>query len=50
MKDLEWLKTNWAIVEKQLKVDKVYLEVHRDLIIVDPATLAAAKAFFAQRA
>jgi len=39
MKDPEWLKTNWAVVEKQLKVDKVYLEVHRDLIIVDPETL-----------
>jgi hypothetical protein len=46
MKDPEWLRTNWAIVEKQLKVDKVYLEVHRDLIIVDADTLAKAKAFF----
>ena len=49
MKDPEWLRTNWAIVEKQLKVDKVYLEVHRDLIIIDPATLAAAKAFFVSK-
>jgi hypothetical protein len=49
MKDPEWLKANWAIVERQLKVDKVYLEVHRDLIIVDPATLAQAKAFFAAK-
>ncbi len=49
MKDLEWLKTNWAVVEKQLKVDKVYLEVHRDLIIVDPETLSQAKAFFAAK-
>jgi hypothetical protein len=49
MKDPEWLKTNWAVVEKQLKVDKVYLEVHRDLIIVDPETLNQAKAFFAAR-
>ena len=49
MKDPEWLKTNWAIVERQLKVDKVYLEVHRDLIIVDPETLDKAKAFFAAK-
>lgn len=49
MKDPEWLKANWAIVEKQLKVDKVYLEVHRDLIIIDPDTLAKAKAFFASK-
>jgi hypothetical protein len=49
MKDPEWLKTNWSIIEKQLKVDKVYLEVHRDLIIVDPETLRQAKAFFAAK-
>jgi hypothetical protein len=49
MKDPEWLRTNWAIVEKQLKVDKVYLEVHRDLIIVVPETLRQAKAFFAAK-
>ena len=49
MKDPEWLKANWALVEKQLKVDKVYLEVHRDLIIIDPETLRQAKAFFAAK-
>lgn len=49
MRDPEWLKANWAIVERQLKVDKVYLEVHRDLLIIDPATLAQAKAFFAAK-
>ena len=49
MKDPEWLRANWAIIENQLKVDKVYLEVHRDLLIVDPATLARAKAFFAAK-
>jgi len=46
MKDPEWLKANWAVVENSLKVDKVYLEVHRDLIIVDAETLRQAKAFF----
>lgn len=49
MKDPAWLETNWDLLEKQLKVDKVYLEVHRDLIIVPDATLAAAKRFFAAR-
>jgi hypothetical protein len=49
MKDPEWLAANWALVEKQLKVDKVYLEVHRDLVIVDPETLGRAKAFFAAK-
>ncbi|MBK8478200.1 MAG: hypothetical protein IPL39_18425 [Opitutaceae bacterium] len=46
MKDPAWLRDNWAIVERQVKVDKVYLETHRDLIIVDDATLQQAKAFF----
>lgn len=49
MKDPAWLEANWGIVERQVKVDKVYLETHRDLIIVDPATLAAAKTFFAKK-
>ncbi len=47
MKDPAWLAANWAVVEKQVKVDKVYLETHRDLIIIDDATLQAAKKFFA---
>jgi hypothetical protein len=49
MADPGWLEKNWAIVERQVKVDKVYLETHRDLIIIDPATLAKAKAFFAAK-
>jgi hypothetical protein len=49
MQDPQWLRDNWAVVEKQLKVDKVYLEPHRDLIIVPDATLQAAKAFFAAK-
>lgn len=49
MKDLDWLKANWAIVEQQVKVDKFYLETHRDLIIIDDATLQQAKRFFAEK-
>jgi hypothetical protein len=49
MADPAWLEKNWAVVERQVKVDKVYLETHRDLIIIDPATLAQAKAFFASK-
>jgi hypothetical protein len=49
MADPAWLEKNWAVVERQVKVDKVYLETHRDLILVDPATLAKAKAFFAAK-
>jgi methylmalonyl-CoA mutase cobalamin-binding subunit len=49
MKDPEWLRSQWAIVEGQVKVDKVYIETHRDLIIIDDETLHAVKAFFAAK-
>jgi len=49
MKDPEYLRSQWAIVENQVKVDKVYIETHRDLIIIDDATLGAVKAFFASK-
>jgi len=49
MKDPEWLRSQWAIVEAQVKVDKVYIETHRDLIIIDDETLRAVKAFFASK-
>jgi hypothetical protein len=49
MGDLNWLEPRWKEISGQLKVDKVYLETHRDLIIVDDQTLAAAKKFFADR-
>lgn len=46
MKDLQWLESSWKIISQQLDVDKVYLETHRDLLIVDDATLNQAKKFF----
>ena len=36
-------------ISEQLAVDKVYLETHRDTVLVDDATLEKAKAFFAER-
>ncbi|HWB27781.1 MAG TPA: hypothetical protein VG738_20045 [Chitinophagaceae bacterium] len=44
-----YLKPIWNEITRQLKVDKVYLETHRDLIIVDQKTLDAAKKFFKDR-
>ena len=41
-----YLKPKWDEISRQLKVDKVYLETHRDLIIVDQKTLEIAKKFF----
>ena len=49
MKDLKLLEARWSAIEKQIKVSKVYLEVHRDGIIPDEEALAAAKKFFADR-
>lgn len=46
MKDLQWLESSWNIISQQLDVDKVYLETHRDLLIVDDVTLNQAKKFF----
>jgi hypothetical protein len=46
MKDQAWLESTWKIISDQLDVDKIYLETHRDLLIVDDETLEKAKAFF----
>lgn len=47
MKDPAWLESRWEAVSKNMKVDRIYLETHRDLVIVDQATLDQAKRFFA---
>ncbi|NJO70338.1 MAG: hypothetical protein HC830_14590, partial [Bacteroidetes bacterium] len=46
MADLKKLETTWNEITQQCKVDKIYLETHRDKIIVDEKTLQAAKKFF----
>ena len=49
MADLDWLDSRWQDIAKQVHVDKVYLETHRDLLIVDDDTLNRAKAYFHAR-
>jgi hypothetical protein len=49
MADLDWLDSRWQDITKQVHVDKVYLETHRDLLIVDDDTLNQAKAYFRDR-
>lgn len=44
-----YLKPRWNEITRQLKVDKVYLETHRDLIVVPQKTLDIAKKFFRDR-
>ena len=49
MKDPAWLESRWAAVSRHMKVDKIYLETHRDTVIVDQATLDQARKFFAAK-
>jgi hypothetical protein len=46
MKDPAWLEARWTTITTGLKVDKIYLETHRDGIIPDQQTIDAAKRFF----
>jgi len=49
MSDLDALRTRFSAIAKQVKVGKVYLETHRDELLVDGETLERAKRFFAER-
>jgi len=49
MADLDWLTQRFDVISRYLKVNKVYLETHRDAIIAPETTLAQAKAFFTAR-
>ncbi len=46
MADLAWLEQRWAEISRQVHVDKVYIETHRDELLVDAATIEAVKKFF----
>ncbi len=45
MSDLNYLKRNFEIMSRQVKVNKVYLETHRDMIVADEVTLRQAKTY-----
>ena len=49
MSDLNWLTSAWDEITKGVHVDKIYLETHRDLLIVDDNTLGTAIKFFKER-
>lgn len=46
MKDPAYLESTWAAIAPHVKIGKIYLETHRDTIVVDQATLDQAKRFF----
>lgn len=46
MADQKKLEETWNLISRQVKIDKIYLETHRDKIIVDEKTLESAIKFF----
>lgn len=49
MNNLKKLDSIWTMITQQVKVDKIYLETHRDKIVVDDKTLEEAKKYFVAR-
>lgn len=49
MRDLEWLRERFEVMSRFIRINKVYLETHRDWIVVDEDTLLKARQFFAER-
>ena len=46
MKDLDWLIPRWKVMSSHVKVDKIYLETHRDTLVADEPTITTARQFF----
>ena len=49
MTDPAWLDSTWNIISSQMKVDKIYLETHRDLNIVNADDMKRIIKFFRDR-
>ena len=49
MGDLKWLEHSFNAIHEHIKVNRVYLETHRDATVAEEATITQAKHFFAQR-
>jgi hypothetical protein len=49
MSNLKRLDSLWTIISRQLKVDKIYLETHRDNVIVDDKTIESVKKYFTDK-
>lgn len=47
MNDLDWLKQRFEVMNRFIKVNKVYLETHRDMRVAEEETLLKAKQYFA---
>ncbi len=49
MSDLNWLRAQFDVLSRYIKVSKVYLETHRDLAMVDESVIVGARRFFEER-
>jgi len=49
MSDLSWLESRWKEMSRQVKIDKIYLETHRDMVVAEKDTIEKAKRFFEER-
>ena len=46
MSNLEMLDSIWTLITQQVKIDKIYLETHRDIVTVDDKTIESVKKYF----
>ncbi len=49
MSDPAWLQERFDVMSRYIKVGKVYLETHRDMVVADEPTILQAKLFFESR-
>lgn len=49
MGDLSWSEPRWNELSRQVKIDKIYLETHRDMQMADKETILKLKRFFRDR-
>ncbi len=49
MSDLNWLEKRIEYLEQHIKIDKVYLETYRDMILADRETVIKAKRFLEKK-
>ena len=49
MQDMDWLRENFDLIQRYVKVSKVYLETHRDTVVADEATYRQAQQFLQER-
>jgi hypothetical protein len=49
MADLDWLRSRFDVMQRYIKINKVYLETHRDMVVAEEATLKQAKDFLVSR-